>query len=133
MNRVRILLQKVLSLEKRKKKTGKKLLYSLVSPASARHIQYTWTRAHTHTHTHTCTHTQMHHLLVQYTQSRNNRVCKRGAGRLTHVNTNTYMVHRRKETKLLGPQSPLVQGRLETACSKQHLLFPPPPPPPPRC
>lgn len=31
---------------KKKKKNGKKLLYSLVSPASARHMLYTWTHTH---------------------------------------------------------------------------------------
>lgn len=77
-----------------KKKNWKKLLYSLVSLAIAIDILYTGTHTHTHTdtgHGHAI-HTVREELLLQM-----------GACRLAHVNTNTYIVHRRKEIKVFSP------------------------------
>lgn len=92
MNRVRILLRKVLSLEKKKKEREEAALQSCQPCECQTHAVYM------NTHTRRCI------TCLCNTRSRgNNRVYKRGADRLTHVNKNTYMVHRRKETKLLGP------------------------------
>lgn len=86
-------------------KSGTKLLYSLAGPASARHMLYTWT--------HNPDTDTSHARLMQTVYT-----CKHKQIHSTQE----------KRNKTLWSQSPLVQGRLETACSKQHLLFPPPPP-----
>lgn len=73
----------------KKQKTIKQVpAYSLVSPASARHIQ----------------------------------------GHTVYMDTQASHKHQREKKQNCLASSGPVKGRIETACSKQHLLLPPPPP-----